>query len=113
MSANPTDLLSENLIDLPTACKHPALRNTRTSKPCHVAQLYRYIQRGARAANGSRVRLESVVTPGGRRTSTQAINRFIHQLTNPTLPPPTTKQRQRQQAAAEAELAAAGFDVGG
>ena len=107
------ELLNETLIDLRTASRHPALRNTKTGNPCHVAQLYRYIQRGARAANGKRVRLESIVTPGGRKTSQEAIARLVERLTNPELPPPTTRQRQRQQTLAEQELAAAGFEVGG
>jgi hypothetical protein len=107
------DVNNETLIDLPTACRHPALRNARTGKPVHVAQLYRYVQRGARASNGERIQLESVLTPGGRRTSTEAVARFIARLTDPTSPEPTPRQRKRQQDAAEKELLAAGFEVGG
>jgi hypothetical protein len=107
------DLNSETLIDLTTACRHPALRNKRTGRPCHVAQIYRHIQRGARAANGDRVQLESIKAPSGWCTSNEAIERFIRTLTDPDLPLPTSRQRKRQQAAAEKELAAAGFQIGG
>jgi hypothetical protein len=107
------ELLGEHLIDLRQACGEAPLRNPRTGKPCHISQLYRYVTRGARAANGTRVRLQTVLTPSGRRTSREAIMRFIAALTDPGAPPPTPRVRKQQIAQAEAELSAAGFEVGG
>jgi len=106
------DLLSETLINFATACKEPALRNSKTGRPCHINQLYRYTQLGARALNGDRVRLEFLKTPSGMRTSREAVARFIAKLTNPDRPVPTAKVRSKQIAAAELELVEAGFEVG-
>jgi hypothetical protein len=68
--------------------------------------------RGATASNGARIRLETVRTPSGLRTSREAIQRFISALTNQGLPPPTTASRRHQQEKAERELSEAGFEVG-
>lgn len=109
------DVETEDLINFATACTHPALRNDRTGRPCHPAQLYRYVQLGAKAANGERIRLETVRTPRGLRTTRQAIVRFIAALTDPDRPAPTPRARTKQLAATERdelELTAAGFDVG-
>lgn len=107
------DVLAETLIDLPTAAREPALRNARTGKPCHAAQLYRFFHIGARSVTGERVRLEFVKVPSGLRTSREAVARFIAALTDPDRPtaPPRTRTRQAQQDRAERELAAAGFEV--
>jgi hypothetical protein len=67
--------------------------------------------RGARAANGERVRLETILTPSGRRTSREAIARFIALLTNPDGRVPAAGARAKQVAAAEAELVASGFKL--
>jgi hypothetical protein len=104
---------NEDLIDLATACKHPALRNAKSRQPCHISALYRHVMHGARAANGERVRLETIRTPSGLRTSTEAIARFIAALTDPDRPIPTSRARRKQREAAERELQAAGFEVGG
>lgn len=107
------DLLSEGLIDLRRACAEPPLRNARTGKPCHVSQTYRYAMRGATAANGERIRLETILTPSGRRTSREAVVRFIARLTDPDQPISAPRARVRQIKSAEADLEAAGFEVGG
>jgi len=106
------DIDTETLLDLPAACRHPALVNSRTHRPCHLAQIYRYVQRGAVAANGERVRLETVRTPAGMRTSREAIGRFIAELTDPDRPAPAPWVRRKQMAVAKAELEAAGFEIG-
>jgi len=106
------DVLTEDLIDLRTACCERPFRHGRTGKPAHISSLYRHVLRGARAANGERIRLETVLTPSGRRTSREAIQRFIAALTEPGLPPPTTARRDREREAAEQELAEAGFEIG-
>lgn len=109
------DVETEKLINFATACKHPALKNDVTGRPCHPAQLYRYVKTGARSANGERVRLETVRTPRGMRTTREAIARFIAALTEPDRPAPTPRARTKEIAAMERdelELAAMGFDVG-
>lgn len=82
-SALTIDVLSEDLIDLKDAAKAQPFRNPRTRKPAHIASIYRYVEKGARAANGQRIRLETIRTPRGLMTSRQAIVRFIAALTDP------------------------------
>jgi hypothetical protein len=110
---NMIDVLSEDLIDLREACGLRVFKNTKTGKPAHIASMYRHIMRGARAANGERIRLEVVRTPSGLRTSREAVARFIAALTDPDATAPTPRARRRQIAQAEAELAGAGFEIGG
>lgn len=109
------DVLVEDLIDLRRACREKPFCNGRTGKPAHIASMYRHVMRGARAANGERVRLETVRTPSGLRTSREAIARFIAALTDPNTPliASTSALRRRQVDRACAELADAGFDVEG
>jgi hypothetical protein len=105
------DIETETLIALRDACREPVF--CHGGKPIHISGMYRYIMRGAKAANGQRIRLETVRTPGGLRTSREAISRFISTLTDPgtAIPPPTTAARRRQIESAEKELARAGFDL--
>jgi len=107
------DLQSEQIIPLSQSCREPGLRNARTGKPCHIAQAYRYTQIGARAVDGSRVRLETVKLPSGLCTSREAIERFVARLTDPDTEI-TAPSRSRKQAikSAEAELVKAGFEIG-
>ena len=71
------DLLSEDLIDPRRACAEPVLRNARTGKPSHISRVYRYFMHGARAANGERVRLETILThPGGGHRAKQSRDSF-------------------------------------
>jgi hypothetical protein len=59
------------------------------------------------------VRLETVLTPGGRMTSTEAVERFIEALTNPTSDAApivrTSHRRQKDAERADSELAGAGW----
>jgi len=105
------DFETEELLDLATACREKCFRNPKTGKPCHIASMFRHVNRGAKAANGEKIRLETIRTPSGVRTSREAIRRFITALTNPDEPlsPPRTAARRQQIAAAEIELQAAGF----
>lgn len=106
------DVLNETILDLPEAAKLSPFRNHKTGRPAGLASLYRYIQRGARSVNGSRIRLETIRTPGGTRTSREAVERFIRALSNPdAAPAPSSKARKKQIADAESELQAAGFEV--
>ncbi|MGA2443407.1 MAG: hypothetical protein ABSH08_20840 [Tepidisphaeraceae bacterium] len=62
---------------------------------------------------GQRVKLEVFRSPGGLRTSREAISRFIQRLTvrETTLPVPTTVARKKEMEAAERELTEAGFEL--
>ena len=105
------DLDTEELVDFRRAAKTTLLKNRKTGSACHVSQIFRYAQAGARAMNGDRVRLEVVKTPSGMMTSTEAIGRFIRRLTEPTasVTAPTPNQRRQQIETAQRELAAAGI----
>jgi Protein of unknown function (DUF1580) len=106
------DIETETLIDLRAAATLPVFRN-RTGKSAHISSVYRFVMRGARAANGQRIRLETVRVPSGLRTSREAVQRFIAELTDPDhpIPAPRTAARKRQIAAAENELVEAGFQL--
>ncbi|WP_428939693.1 hypothetical protein [Fontivita pretiosa] len=106
------DIFSEQLVELGEARAYPVF--CRGNRRASIQKMYRLALHGARAANGARVRLEVVRTPGGIRTSREAIQRFIERLTNPDLPPPDPPAvRQCQSQRAVEELQAAGFEVGG
>lgn len=105
------DVLGEDLLDLKEATKAQPFRNPRTRKPAHVASIYRYVEKGARASNGQRIRLETIRTPRGLMTSRQAIVRFIEALTDPekqeTLAVPASVRRS--QGVVDRELDEAGI----
>lgn len=103
------DIESEDVIDMKEAARHPAFRNARTRKPASIASVWRWVTRGARDANGSRVRLQTFRSPGGLRTSREAIARFISRLTDPGAPMPTSARRKREQSDAVRELTEAGY----
>jgi hypothetical protein len=110
------DVIHEDLLSLNEACREKVFRNSATGKPIHFSQLYRYVLNGTRAASGARVKLEAVKTPGGLRTSREAIQRFIESLTNAdphagSAPPPARSSLRRDKAIerAERELEAAGL----
>jgi hypothetical protein len=105
------DIETETLIDLRSACLLPVFRHPKTGKAAHISSVYRHVLHGARDANNNRVRLEVIRVPGGLRTSTEAVSRFIERLTSgETIPLPTTATRRKQMENAEKELAAAGFE---
>ncbi len=109
------DAMTEDLIDLRQACREKPFRNAKTGKPAHISSMFRHVMRGARAANGERIRLETIRVPSGLRTSREAVARFIARLTDPDAPVATAspKARRKQIAQAEAELRAAGFEIDG
>jgi hypothetical protein len=99
--------LNEELIDLREATVLPPFR--RRGKPAHIASIYRYVQRGARAVNGERVRLETIRTPSGMKTSREAVERFLHALTYGEVTATAAVTHSREHERAEAELLAAGI----
>jgi hypothetical protein len=113
------DVNEEDIISIPQSCREPAFKDPKTGGPCHVSAVYRYITRGARAANGQRVRLETIKTPRGLATSRQAIQRLIERLTDPDAfggdapnagsVAPTSASRRRAAARVDSELDACGI----
>jgi len=102
-------LEADEFLTLKQAASLPLFRSPRTGRPINVAQLYRWVQRGARAIDGSRVRLQAVKLPGGLRVSRAAIRLFIEQLNRPVAPP--SFGRRDPESEAERELLAAGFEI--
>jgi hypothetical protein len=106
------DLRTEELITLGQGTK--LLPPARGGKKTHVSTLFRWILDGAKAPDGSIVRLEAVRLPRGWMTSRAAIERFIHALT-PDLsgarpkPPRSPAARQRALKRADRELARLGI----
>jgi hypothetical protein len=104
------DATNETLLTLAEAARLPAFR--RAGRPAHISTLWRWRSRGARAVDGSRVQLETLRVPGGIRTSTEAVDRFLQRLNaDPGAEPVerSTRQRHKASEAANAELVATGW----
>lgn len=95
------DLQNEQLVSLAAAARTPPL-------DVHVATIWRWATRGVRG-----IRLDTVVVGGFRKTSREAIERFIAATTaaanGETPPARTPKQQERAIRQAERELEAAGM----
>jgi hypothetical protein len=78
------DPKTETLITLREAASNPLLMKFRAGQIAHVSTLWRYALKGARAADGRRVKLETLKTFRGLSTSAEAIARFVAAL-NPQL----------------------------
>jgi hypothetical protein len=105
-------LLNETLLTLSQAARR--LPPFRAGRPVNPATLTRWILSGAKAPNGTVVRLEAIKTPSGWRTSEEALARFFAALT-PDLAedtirpaPRTPMQRQRASERAAKQLERAG-----
>ncbi len=72
------------LADLKTASR---MAPGRDGSPAHVATLTRWIVKGTRLRDGTRLRLEAVRTPGGWRTCRQWVEAFLRALTEDRLGP--------------------------
>ena len=104
------DLSREKPLTPKAALRHPGLLNSR-GKPAALSKFYRVIQDGIQTRYG-RVRLESVKTPAGFRTTAEAIDRFIAALTRASAPADAPIRRRDPAvdlARAEAELELAGI----
>ena len=100
------DVETENLMSLAEATRHRAF--VRDGKPLHVATVYRLITRGLIGTTGERVILESFKGPCGRRTSREAIVRFVARLSGhaPDQRPAPSAWRKLDADAAERDAAA-------
>jgi hypothetical protein len=97
-------LLSEGLEPLSRAARHvPSFRGGRPTSP---GCLWRWATHGAKASDGSVVKLETVNLCGRLCTSAAALARFMARLTSAATPvdcpQPSPTQRQRRQAAEKA-----------
>jgi hypothetical protein len=101
------DVNTETLLEPRQALKHPALR-ARDGGDGHIAKLHRLFQKGVKAADGTCLHLEYVRCPSGKKTSVEAIARFVERLTlgaGAARPGAmTTAAVRRQQQRADAEL---------
>ena len=105
------DLEEEKLLSPTQAARHPAFAGP-DGGPCHVASVYRVIQRGRRDAAGNRIRLETIRTPRGLRTSVEAVGRFVDALNadaDVAAGKPVGRAAARANAKAKGDLAAAGW----
>ena len=95
------DLQSEQLISLALAARTPPLS-------VHVATVWRWATKGVKG-----ILLETLVVGGFRKTSREAVERFIACTTaaanGEDVPSRTSKQREAAIQAAERELDAAGI----
>ncbi len=81
----------------------------RDGKKTHISTLLRWILKGAKASDGSIVRLEAVRLGGRWVTSREALQRFAEALTPsvsdvPTSAPRSPTARRRASEQAESEL---------
>jgi hypothetical protein len=105
------DVTTETLLEPRQALKHPALRG-RDGRDGHIAKLHRLFEKGVRATDGTQVRLEYVRCPSGKKTSVQAIERFVERLTasaGASGTVSTSAAARRQAARVDAELDALGI----
>jgi hypothetical protein len=81
----------------------------RAGRRPDVATVFRFFSRGARALDGSRVRLEWARIPAGRATTQAAIDRFLRRLNGIDPDRPSQSEQDREQQDAARRLAAAGI----
>jgi hypothetical protein len=100
------DLATEQKISLAVAAAEtPPGRN---GKKTHLSTILRWVLRGAKAPDGSRVRLEAVRLGGRWVTSREALQRFAERLTprvGDEVPAPASRSHTRRRR--ESERAAA------
>ena len=100
------NLATENKIPLAVAASEtPPGRN---GKKTHLSTILRWILQGAKAPDGSRIRLEGIRLGGRWLTSREALQRFAERLTphfgggdRPAPRGPTKRHRDSERAAAE------------
>jgi hypothetical protein len=101
------NLATEKLITLRQAAAlvPPARRGQR----CHISTVFRWITCGAKAPDGTAIRLEAIRRPGAWLTSAEALERFFARLT-PVMeaelprPPRSPAARQRSNERARKRL---------
>ena len=81
---------------------------------CHRSAVVRWIQKGSELADGSRVKLAALATPGGWRISREALDAFLERITadragGAEYAPVTKLPRGERVKRLDAALEAAGF----
>src|SRR5262245_37394674 len=106
------DLTTETPISLAAAAR--LVPPARSGKQTHLSTLLRWILKGAKAPDGTLVKLEAVRLGGRWMTSRDAMQRFAERLTPRSAPdaaevaaprPPGKRQRESDRAARELERA--------
>lgn len=101
------DIAHETLLSLSQAARR--LPPGRGGRPMHMSGILRWVLEGAKAPDGSRVRLEAMRLGGRWLTSVEALQRFGEALTprldddRPTIRTPTQRSRAAERAARELE----------
>jgi hypothetical protein len=67
----------------------------RDGHPVHIATVTRWVTKGVRASDGSRIRLRAVRFPSGWRTTLDWVHEFIEAITADRSGRPLTGQGQR------------------
>ena len=102
------DPSAETPIPLAAAAKFvPAARN---GKRCHLSTVLRWILHGAKATDGTIVKLEAVRLGGRWLTSREALQRFAERLTPHVGEPSPVLPRSERERARASERAAAELD---
>src|SRR5262245_330663 len=96
--------------------QEPALTTSRIAHEltCDPSAVVRWIQKGTLLADGTRLKLEAIATPGGWRVSREALDAFLEAVTadraGKPQPAPTTKPARGERIQRlDAALQAAGF----
>jgi Protein of unknown function (DUF1580) len=103
------DITAETSLSLAEAAK--LVPPARSGNRCHLSTILRWITKGAKAPDGSIVRLEAARLGGRWLTSREALQRFSAKLTPstdaeaPAPRAPATRSRASSRAAAELERA--------
>lgn len=92
-------ILTENVISLHDGCK--LVPSSRSGKKLNIATMWRWINDGVLALDGSRVKLQAIRLGGRWLTSHEAIERFSAALTGDTgnAPAPIRTPAARSRAA--------------
>jgi len=105
-------ILQENLLTLHAAAQ--LLPSNRAGKRVNFATVWRWVLKGVRGFDGSRVHLEAVRVGGRWLTSQEALERFATTLTpqigaDIAIPTRTPARRRRESASAAKKLEAMGI----
>ena len=95
---------------LPLAAAAAQIPPARNGRRCHLSTVLRWVLRGAKAPDGTLVRLEAVRLGGRWVTSAQALQRFAERLTpraditpRPALRTESRRRRASERAGADLE----------
>jgi hypothetical protein len=76
----------------------------RQGRPVHISTLTRWVVKGVRASDGSRIRLRAVRFPSGWRTTLEWVHEFIQAITADRIGHPVTVRGRRAATRRDREL---------